>query len=57
VSGAVLAHLGYLQVEKTIVAYNQSAGSLAALERDYPARRGGAEPLTCTSWSPAERRS
>jgi hypothetical protein len=45
ITGAALAHLGYLQVENTIVAYNQSAGRLAALERDYRARRAGAEPI------------
>jgi hypothetical protein len=37
ISGAALAHLGYLQVDNTIVAYNQSAARLAGLERELRA--------------------
>ena len=37
-AGAFLAHLGYLQVDNTIVAYNQTAASLDALQRDMAAK-------------------
>jgi hypothetical protein len=37
ISGAALSHLGYLQVDNTIVAYNQSAARLAGLEREFRA--------------------
>ena len=36
-SAAVLAYLGYLQVDNTIVTYNQTAHRLAALERSWRA--------------------
>lgn len=36
-SGAALAHLGYLQVDNTIIAYNRSATQLAGLVREYRA--------------------
>jgi hypothetical protein len=39
IAGAAVAHLGYLQVDATIVAYNQSATRLAALQRDWTAGR------------------
>jgi hypothetical protein len=39
-SGAALAHLGYLQVDNTIVAFNQAATQLAALEREFRAANG-----------------
>ena len=39
VAGAALAHLGYLQVDNTLVSYNRSAALLAALQREY--RAGG----------------
>jgi hypothetical protein len=35
VAGAALAHLGYLQVDNTIVAFNRAASQLAALKRDH----------------------
>lgn len=38
VASAALAHLAYLQVESTLVAYNQSAGKLEALRRGWEAR-------------------
>ena len=34
-AGAALAHLGYLQVDNTIVAYNRAAAQLATLRREY----------------------
>jgi hypothetical protein len=37
IAGGALAHLGYLQVDNTIVAYNSAAAQLAALERDLGA--------------------
>jgi SLOG in TRPM, prokaryote/SMODS and SLOG-associating 2TM effector domain 1/Protein of unknown function (DUF4231) len=40
-SVAALAHLGYLQIDNTIVAYNQSAARLAGLEREFRARQTG----------------
>jgi hypothetical protein len=36
-SAAALAYLGYLQVDNTIVTYNQTASRLAALEREWRA--------------------
>ena len=39
VGAAVLAYLGSLQVENTIVTYNQAATKLAGLERGWAARR------------------
>jgi hypothetical protein len=39
IAGAVLGYLGYLQVESTLVAYNQAAGKLEALRRNWEARR------------------
>jgi SLOG in TRPM, prokaryote/SMODS and SLOG-associating 2TM effector domain 1/Protein of unknown function (DUF4231) len=39
IAGAALAFLGYLQVESTLVAYNQAAGKLEALRRGWEARR------------------
>ncbi|MFI5062732.1 MAG: DUF4231 domain-containing protein [Streptosporangiales bacterium] len=39
VGAAVLAYLGSLQVENTIVTYNQAATKLAGLERGWTARR------------------
>lgn len=39
ISGAALAHLGYLQVDNTIIAYNQSAAQLAGLVREYRAAK------------------
>jgi hypothetical protein len=45
-AAALLAYLGYLQVDNTIVIYNQAAASLAGLERDWralsPAQRNAA---------------
>jgi SLOG in TRPM, prokaryote/SMODS and SLOG-associating 2TM effector domain 1/Protein of unknown function (DUF4231) len=38
IAGAALAYLGYLQVESTLVAYNQAAGKLEALRRGWEAR-------------------
>jgi TRPM family ion channel/conflict system pore-forming effector with SLATT domain/uncharacterized protein DUF4231 len=38
ISAAALSYLASLQVENTIVAYNQSAGRLASLEREWSAR-------------------
>jgi len=38
IAGAALAYLGYLQIESTLVAYNQSAGKLEALRRGWEAR-------------------
>jgi hypothetical protein len=40
IAGAAIAHLAYLQVDATIVAYNQSATRLAALQREWTADRG-----------------
>lgn len=37
-AAALLAYLGYLQVDNTIVTYNQAATKLAALDRDWRAR-------------------
>jgi SLOG in TRPM, prokaryote/SMODS and SLOG-associating 2TM effector domain 1/Protein of unknown function (DUF4231) len=37
-AGAALGYLGYLQVENTLVAYNQAAGRLEALKRGWKAR-------------------
>jgi hypothetical protein len=42
-SGAALAHLTYLQVDNTIIAYNQSASRLASLEREFRAGDAGQE--------------
>ena len=42
-AGAALAHLSYLQVDTAIVAYNQAATQLSALQREFRAT-GGAEP-------------
>ena len=41
-SGAALAHLGYLQVDNTIIAYNRSATQLAGLVREYRATQAAA---------------
>jgi SLOG in TRPM, prokaryote/SMODS and SLOG-associating 2TM effector domain 1/SMODS and SLOG-associating 2TM effector domain 3 len=45
-SAAALAYLGYLQVDNTIVTYNQTASRLAALQRGWralrPAQQNGA---------------
>jgi hypothetical protein len=38
ISAAAFAYLGYLQVDATIVAYNQSASRLDALQREWAAR-------------------
>ncbi len=38
VAGAALGYLGYLQFDSTIVAYNQAAAQLGALEREFRAR-------------------
>jgi hypothetical protein len=35
VAGGALAHLAYLQVDNTIVAYNRAAAQLAALQREH----------------------
>jgi SLOG in TRPM, prokaryote/SMODS and SLOG-associating 2TM effector domain 1/Protein of unknown function (DUF4231) len=40
-AGGALAHLGYLQVDSTLVAYNRAAAQLAALRREFDA--GGAQ--------------
>jgi hypothetical protein len=37
ISGAALSYLAYLQVDNTIVAYNQSASTLTRLEREWAA--------------------
>jgi len=37
-AAALLAYLGYLQVDNTIVTYNQAATKLAGIERDWLAR-------------------
>ena len=39
IGGAAVAYLAYLQVDATIVAYNQSATRLASLQREWSARR------------------
>jgi SLOG in TRPM, prokaryote/SMODS and SLOG-associating 2TM effector domain 1/Protein of unknown function (DUF4231) len=39
IAAAGVAYLAYLQVDATIVAYNQSATRLAALQREWDARR------------------
>jgi hypothetical protein len=44
-SAAALAYLGYLQIDNTVVTYNQAAAKLAGLEREWRAR------------SPAQRNS
>ncbi len=36
IGGAAIARLGYLQADATIVAYNQAATRLAALQREWP---------------------
>lgn len=36
-SAALLAYLGYLQVDNTVVTYNQAAANLAGLERGWSA--------------------
>lgn len=45
-AAALLAYLGYLQVDNTVVTYNQTATKLAGMERDWrarsPARRNAA---------------
>jgi hypothetical protein len=57
IAGATLAYLGYLQVESTLVAYNQSAGKLEALQRAWRARpadrrnRAGFEALVADAES------
>jgi hypothetical protein len=43
ISGGALAYLAHLQVDNTVVAYNQSAGKLARLQRE------------CTALAPHER--
>lgn len=40
IAGAALAHLGYLQVDNTLIAYNRAAARLDALRREF--RTGGA---------------
>ncbi len=35
IAGGALAHLGYLQVDNTLVAYNRAAAQLAALRREF----------------------
>ncbi len=42
-AGAALAHLGYLQVDDTLVAYNRTAAQLDALRRDFETA-GAARP-------------
>jgi len=37
-SAAALAYLGYLQIDNTVVTYNQTAARLAGLEREWRAR-------------------
>ena len=37
-SAAALAYLGYLQIDNTIVTYNQAAAKLTGLEREWRAR-------------------
>ena len=54
IAGAALAHLGYLQVDNTIVAYNQAAAQLDALQRDARAR--GARTLDLERRRRAARR-
>ncbi len=45
-SAAALAYLGYLQIDNTVVTYNQAAAKLAGLEREWrtrsPAQRNSA---------------
>ncbi len=36
IGGGAIARLGYLQADATIVAYNQAAARLAALQREWP---------------------
>jgi hypothetical protein len=43
ISAAALSYLASMQVENTIVAYNQSATKLAGLEREWGAMRDGRE--------------
>lgn len=38
VSAAALAYLGYLQIDNTVVTYNQAAAKLGSLEREWHAR-------------------
>jgi hypothetical protein len=46
VSTAALTYLAYLQVENTIVAYNQSATKLASLQRGWSANgKGSLDPV------------
>jgi hypothetical protein len=45
VSAAALAYLGYMQVDTTIVAYNQAAAKLRSLERDWAAGAFSAQDL------------
>ena len=40
IAGGAIAHLGYLQVDNTVVAYNRAVAQLGALRRDV--RAGGA---------------
>ncbi len=44
-AGAFLAHLGYLQVDNTIVTYNQTAAALDALQNDLEANSPDASDL------------
>jgi hypothetical protein len=44
-AGAFLAHLGYLQVDATIVTYNQTAAALDALQSDLEAKSPEASDL------------
>src|SRR5262249_55016432 len=37
-SAAALAYLGYLQIDNTVVTYNQAAAKLTSLEREWHAR-------------------
>ena len=41
IGSAALAYLGYLQIESTLVAYNQVAGRLEAIRRSWVARPAG----------------
>ena len=43
ISGAALAYLAYLQVDSTIVAYNQAASTLTRLEREWAAGEHNAD--------------
>ena len=54
-SAAAFAYLGYLQVDNTIVAYNQAAGRLRAVQLDWRARQP--DPADTGAFADLVRRS